>query len=466
MSTEALKQSVVERLNTEAAARRADKQLRQEQQREECDPRENTQAFLQSFGLQLARLSEGVAQLEASSSSSDTSTQEAACNAQLDGLLQLEQQASQAAYFLPQYDLRQCLASITSLRQRVEATRATADPKRKFAFRSKVARSKAAAAAPPGGLQDAASKDQQQQQQQAASAAAASDSTNPSSTPSSTKDGWPAAVSEQDLQLIAAGHGIMGRSHASIQINAQQLEGSDFVLANLDHCSVHLIGRMPALRIQGLSHCSVTAGPVTGATFINGAEHCSFHLASYQVRIHHVTSSTFRLRTRSRPIIERCSGLLFGPLVDTAAAAGVASTTAAAGTPEAAQAATGSSSSPPSGGTAGNSSSSSSSAALLDAGSATSTIVPCTAPQQQQQQQQEQPRVTSTPAATVAASQAPRSQQQQQQSLDVLVQLLAAAQLSEDGGHWCQVDDFDWVKATPSPNWRVLGSSSSSGAVV
>jgi hypothetical protein len=461
MSAEALKQVVVERLNIEAAARRADKQLRQEQQREECDPRENTTAFLQSFGLELARLSEGVAQLEASSCSSDTSKQEAACNAQLDGLLQLEQQASQAAYFLPQYDLRQCLASITALRQRVEATRATADPKRKFAFRSKVARSKAAAAAPPPGApQDAGSKDQQQQ---AAAAAAAADG----STPSSIKEGWPAAVSEQDLQLIAAGHGILGRSHATIQINAQQLEGSDFVLANLEHCRVHLIGRMPALRIQGLSHCSVTAGPVTGATFINGAEHCSFHLASYQVRIHHVTSSTFRLRTRSRPIIERCSGLLFGPLVDPAAAGlpGTAAATgggaaAAAGGAEAVQEATSSGSSPPSGGAAGHSSDSSSAAVKAGASTAPTTD-PCINPQQQQ------PCAESAPAAVAATSHAACSQQQQ--GLDVLVQLLAAAQLSEDGGHWCQVDDFDWVKATPSPNWRVLdgsSNSSSDGAVV
>lgn len=130
---------------------------------------------------------------------------------------------------------------------------------------------------------------------------------------------------------------------------AGDLVGADYVLSDLRQCTIHLRGRMGALRIQNVQDCLVYAGPVAGATFVNGklTAACSSNmicqlsaevpvqatllvllrhhdillageadvqnscliLISHQLRIHSSSDVTFLLRVQSNPIIEDCRGM-------------------------------------------------------------------------------------------------------------------------------------------------------------
>ena len=70
-----------------------------------------------------------------------------------------------------------------------------------------------------------------------------------------------------------------------LRCTADQLAGQDFVLLDLEGCTIYLLGHMPALRMTGLRNCRVYGGPVTGASFMDDVQGCTFVLASYQVCI-------------------------------------------------------------------------------------------------------------------------------------------------------------------------------------
>ncbi|KAJ0106331.1 hypothetical protein Patl1_19339 [Pistacia atlantica] len=90
-------------------------------------------------------------------------------------------------------------------------------------------------------------------------------------------------------------------------------EVGEFTLAGLDSCEVRLVGCVNALFVNKLKGCNVYAGPVTGSILIEEVEGCVLVLASHQNRIHFAKSCDFYLRVRSRPIIEDCNGVRFGP---------------------------------------------------------------------------------------------------------------------------------------------------------
>jgi Tubulin binding cofactor C len=51
---------------------------------------------------------------------------------------------------------------------------------------------------------------------------------------------------------------------------AAELAGGDFTLADLEDCTVLLLGRLPALRILQAKRCCIVAGPVDGAAYLEG----------------------------------------------------------------------------------------------------------------------------------------------------------------------------------------------------
>ena len=69
------------------------------------------------------------------------------------------------------------------------------------------------------------------------------------------------------MRTSAGARGIYGARQAVL---TRETEGLDFELSDLQDCSVHLRGRMGALRMRGLRRCLVYAGPVTGAAFLEG----------------------------------------------------------------------------------------------------------------------------------------------------------------------------------------------------
>ncbi|KAJ0948711.1 putative cyclase-associated protein CAP/septum formation inhibitor MinC [Helianthus annuus] len=100
------------------------------------------------------------------------------------------------------------------------------------------------------------------------------------------------------------------------EILTKEFKGSEigeFVLSDLTNCEVRLKGCFWTSFINRLKNCKIYAGPVLGSILIEQVEGCLFVVASHQIRIHDAKESDFYLRCRSRPIIERSSGVRFAP---------------------------------------------------------------------------------------------------------------------------------------------------------
>lgn len=271
----------------------------------DSDTREDVNGFLGSYKADYAQLQQRAGDLQGKAS---TTQQDGAAKAalleQLEALsvdiTDKEHAVSAASYFLPPYELRSCSSQLQQLRLHLADIKQQLQPKRKFAFSKAVARTNisttAAAAA-------ASTAQQQQLVQDGASAGTPAASCTTASTADTSAQAAPAgaestaaaagqsstgivspALSPQDQQLIAAGHGFAGQSAQLLVPSAQQLAGQGFVLHDLTDCDVFLLGRLSALRLQHCRNCRVYTGPVIGATFVDSCSGCTFMLASYQVR--------------------------------------------------------------------------------------------------------------------------------------------------------------------------------------
>ena len=95
-------------------------------------------------------------------------------------------------------------------------------------------------------------------------------------------------------------------------LGEKRLEG-EFLLSNLTGCTIELLGVMQTLRLSNLRGCTVRCGPTARSVMMDKCIDCTIHVASHQIRIHESQGTTFYLLCRSRPIIEDCSGVSFGP---------------------------------------------------------------------------------------------------------------------------------------------------------
>lgn len=258
--------AVLDKLEARQEARKAEREQRQQELEKVADPREDIQRFLEAFSKDHCDLQQRCSDLEqrAAASGQDDSEKQAILQ-QLEDIAGhtsvLEQKISDAAYFLPPYDLRSCNGHLQQLRSQLAAIKQQLQPKRKFAFSKAVKKTHVAAPAVAA--------------QQPADTAPVDQST--------AADAAPAGPTSHDLQLISAGYGFMGLRNQSIIQTAEHLAGQAFVLHDLAECTVYLLGHMSALRLQKLQNCRVYTGPVSGATFVSGASGCTLMIASHQV---------------------------------------------------------------------------------------------------------------------------------------------------------------------------------------
>ncbi|XP_050206906.1 tubulin-folding cofactor C [Mercurialis annua] len=187
----------------------------------------------------------------------------------------LEQLIAENSYILPSYELRFWLKTVSDLKQSLENLNSNLIPKKKFSFKNKPASSP-------------------------------KPETNRTEIPKTE-------TPNQNPLIIRDSPGIRGKENEILTHNFNCSPAGEFTLQNLDSCEVRLIGCVNAIFINNLRNCKVYGGPVVGSILIEGVEDCVFVLASHQIRIHYAKGSDFYLRVRSRPIIEDCGGVRFGP---------------------------------------------------------------------------------------------------------------------------------------------------------
>ncbi|ONK75558.1 uncharacterized protein A4U43_C03F18150 [Asparagus officinalis] len=191
----------------------------------------------------------------------------------------LERVLAQNSYFLPSYELRSSLKSISDLKGALEKASSELIPRKKFSFKNKSALRK-----------DPAELFKQSEEK-------------------------PQSDANLPTKEIKSSPGIRSKKGAVLVKNFRVLDegNGEFTLSDLDSCEVYIKGRIRALFINRLTNCRVFCGPVLGSILIEEVRGCLFVLASHQIRIHQAKETDFYLRVRSRPIIEDCGGVRFGP---------------------------------------------------------------------------------------------------------------------------------------------------------
>ncbi|XP_062006846.1 tubulin-folding cofactor C [Rosa rugosa] len=183
----------------------------------------------------------------------------------------LEKLVAENSYFLPSYEVRSSLKTISDLRQTLENLSADLLPKKKFSFRNK-------------GAKKTEPKEKENEKEP-----------------------------EKMEFIVPASPGIWNKKGETLVRKFQCSEVGEFTISDLDSCEVRLMGSVRALFVHRLRNCRVYTGPVTGSVLIEGVEECVFVMASHQIRIHNAKRCDFYLRVRSRPIIEDSCGVRFAP---------------------------------------------------------------------------------------------------------------------------------------------------------
>ncbi|GAV88549.1 TBCC domain-containing protein [Cephalotus follicularis] len=183
----------------------------------------------------------------------------------------LEKLVAENSYYLPSYEVRSSLKTISDLKQNLE----NLNSKKKFSFKNKSTTKKESP------ITEAPKSD---------------------------------AVSRPKNSIIRVDSpGFRDRENQLLVENLAGLDTREFTLSNLDSCEVRLIGTCSAVFVNKLRNCRVYVGPVKGSILIDEVEECVFVMASHQIRIHRAKRSDFYLRVRSRPIIEDIGDVRFAP---------------------------------------------------------------------------------------------------------------------------------------------------------
>ncbi|KAM1041636.1 hypothetical protein ACFX2I_030765 [Malus domestica] len=232
---------------------------------------ESTSAFLSRFSNSKSSIESQLAQCRLSNPTQVKSH----LNQISSSISDLENLVAENSYFLPSYEVRSSLKTMSDLRQSLEVLSAELLPKKKFSFRNKPTR-KDPIAEPK--------EDEKEQEPEKKSGFRVLDS--------------PGFCNQKGEILV---HNFKGS------------EVGEFSISDLDSCEVRLMGSVRALFVHKLRNCRVYTGPVTGSILVDGVEGCVFAMASHQIRIHNAKMSDFYLRVRSWPIIEDSCGVRFGP---------------------------------------------------------------------------------------------------------------------------------------------------------
>lgn len=123
-----------------------------------------------------------------------------------------------------------------------------------------------------------------------------------------------AAGSGADSDVRAPAAAAAQGPSATEALTISMRRAKDLRLLNLTDCVVILGDVTRAIRVDNLTRCLVVcAGPTAGSVLLHACEDSAFLLQSRQIRLHTSRRCTFLLSVMSRPIIEHCSGLRFGP---------------------------------------------------------------------------------------------------------------------------------------------------------
>eukprot|EP00127_Corallochytrium_limacisporum_P004105 Clim_evm50s157 gene=Clim_evmTU50s157 len=198
-----------------------------------------------------------------------------------------QKEITEAAHFLPSYDLARHQEKLNGLKHKALETRSKVQPRKKFAFSSKRTNAAPAKAPTPPPASDASKKEEDE------------------------KEGRP----KLDLVDIAPEPDVADRKGEHIIIDSEKFPGGDLALANLTNCLIDIRRRCGALHLSNITDCVLLCGPIKGSCLMYKCEGSKLYIMCQQLRIHDTYDTDFYLYVHSSAIIEDCDRVRFGPFV-------------------------------------------------------------------------------------------------------------------------------------------------------
>jgi hypothetical protein len=111
---------------------------------------------------------------------------------------------------------------------------------------------------------------------------------------------------------IHALHPPSSSAHAHHSNLNESSSSSSYLLQNLHNVTILLHGSRPSIHLQNIHTCKIyITEPTLGAVHVTNAQSSILHCSCYQLRVHDSKNVQFTVWTRSGPIIEGCTGMVF-----------------------------------------------------------------------------------------------------------------------------------------------------------
>lgn len=91
------------------------------------------------------------------------------------------------------------------------------------------------------------------------------------------------------------------------------LTGTEFRVQKCSNCVIVLLDNVSAISVDDCENCDFVLSAASQSTFIRSTKGCRFALATAQCRTRDLTECSFFLLSKTDPIIENCSDLIFSP---------------------------------------------------------------------------------------------------------------------------------------------------------
>eukprot|EP00948_MAST-09A_sp_MAST-9A-sp1_P001202 g1202.t1 len=343
-TTESLRlkrEAVVSRLAKRDAARKNNIATRREALAQERDPEQNPTVFWNYLKLQreifqkkLKEINENDVNVPQSVSDSNAATTSSLTTCQT-LVSDLESKLAQASLFLPKFDIERTRRIILEMKQQIETQRNVQAPKSRFSFKSKKkkkkekkekkskkkSKKKVAKTTNTTGGSEGQSEGVTEETRAKNDVSSSETTSQSSSALDGQSNSEPTTTGSilSEASLLTSDQQFCSKSKAFFMPPKEAYESQNPVvyLSQLEDCVVVLPGVAGALHCSHLKNCLVISGPIAGSCLLENLENCTLVLGVRQVRIHHAISCYFSLHCASRPIIEYCEKLVFGPYLVT-----------------------------------------------------------------------------------------------------------------------------------------------------
>ena len=279
---------VLEKLSKGDAERAALREKRKEEEAAKADPRENVNNFNASQQREAEAIESCLEELVKHPPTTKDEIHEAKSTFESLRLrvLDIEKTAANASYFLSAYDVRATSDLAKNLKTKIDGIQKKVLPRKAFSFsRRKVMKERNLNSNNSNKSVAQAGNDSQSLKQAEASS----------------------------VQVATKGMKVELKENQVISITQEDATSDDIEICNATDCTFYLVTKLAVLRLVNLNNCKVFCGPVDGSLYLEGAKDSVVMAAAHQVRIHKSFQVDFYLRSRSYPIIEKCSDVHFAP---------------------------------------------------------------------------------------------------------------------------------------------------------